>query len=70
MSDYSWPGFGATKTEAVSWQPIETAPRDGTLVLLWAYRCEPSGPWHWDAVSSEWHHQLQGPWSHRRVRDE
>jgi hypothetical protein len=40
----------------VNWQPIDTAPRDGTRVLVWwAYRlCADAA--HWDAESDggEW----------------
>lgn len=32
--------------EAGQWRPIESAPRDGTVVLLWAQ--------HWRAASTGW----------------
>lgn len=38
----------------ILWQPIETAPKDGTKVLLWrsGYPMAPVG--HWDSFEDSW----------------
>lgn len=38
-----------------SWQPIETAPRDQSWVLLWSRDCDPAfGVFRWDIEDDEW----------------
>lgn len=43
------------------WQPIKTAPRDGTLVHL---RCPKYGEvralWHWDVCNERWATSIHG----------
>jgi hypothetical protein len=43
----------ADALEAKQWQPIETAPKDGTRILLFTKMYGPSTG-HWDAFNGSW----------------
>lgn len=47
----------AASAPGADWQPIKTAPRDGTRVIVWAkWRNAPAGPVvaRWNAMRQEW----------------
>lgn len=47
--------------ERFTWQPIATAPRDGTVVLLWDGLSMEPGRW-WDDVWTSMHEQHPTHW--------
>jgi hypothetical protein len=40
------------------WKPIETAPKDGTVVLLWARLSKPPSPNDFHRIVGFWHRSI------------
>ena len=78
--DQTAPALVASAPNAVQWQPIETAPKDGTRVLLWRGNAPSCGIWA-EMVVAEYHHfkwrwpdkadnpSTHGDWSDDEIMD-
>lgn len=46
----------------MNWQPIETAPKDGTKIMVYCPKFGVSAPAHW--VTQQFHKKPKPYWSH------
>ena len=53
--DYPPAGESDIGSEEMNWQPIETAPKDGTYILIYMKSCKSMTVVHWSPVLKFWY---------------